>query len=151
MMKNRLIWLVVAAVGCGGPTWEDDDEEPALILTNPNDSDGISPYIVSGEMICNPGSTSPDTLNIVVSANDPQGVDTIDSDGGMTALDSSGEVLFEDLLMPCNSSGQCTAGFTVNEYSGLDCSSAWDYTFTARVWDEEGNVSEPGEITYTGR
>ncbi|MFT5685125.1 MAG: hypothetical protein ACI8RZ_006074 [Myxococcota bacterium] len=158
MNRNVTIWTVVMTLtpmlllGCTDKDpAEDDDEEPALILGNPTDTDGFSPYVSGGEMICNPGTTSPDTLNVVVQVGDPQGSDTIDSDGIFAAYDSSGEPEFDDLLMPCNTSGVCTAGFTVTTYPGLDCSSAVDYTFFATVYDEEGNVSEPVEIPYNGR
>lgn len=151
MNRYAVIWLAAGLFACGGEPLEDDDEEHALVLTNPDDTDGFSPYVIEGEMICNPGSTSPDTLNIVVRAGDPQGTDTLDSDGSLSGYAASGEALFEGLLMPCNTSGDCTAGFTINDYPGLDCDSAWDYAFFATVMDEEGNVSEPGEVTYTGQ
>ena len=152
MNRHGVIWLVVGLLGCSGSALEDDDDdEVGLTLTTTTDTDGFSPYIIEGEMICNPGSTSPDTLNIIVRASDPQGADTLDSDGGLYAYDSSGDVVFEDLLMPCNTSGDCTAGFTVTTYSGLDCDSAWDHEFYAMVVDEEGNPSELGEVNYTGR
>lgn len=151
MNRYAVIWLALGLLACGGEPLEDDDEEPGLILSNPTDTDGFSPYVSDGEMICNPGTTSPDTLNVVVRAGDPQGSDTLDSDGRLSGYAASGDAVFEDLLMPCNTSGECTAGFTINDYAGLDCDSAWDYTFYARVMDEEGNVSEPGVVEYTGQ
>ena len=152
-MKKFPLIVLSLLVACGGqPLDEDDDDDGGgLSIDNPADGDGISPFIIDGEMICNPGTTSPDTLNVVVSAGDPQGADTLDSDGWFNAYSSSGEVFIDALLMPCSTSGQCTAGFTVTDYPGLDCSSAYDYTFTAVVMDEEGNVSSPGEVRYTGR
>lgn len=156
MNRNALIWTILLPVtlllGCGDKAEEDEDEEePALNLGNPTDTDGFSPYIIDGQMICNPGTTSPDTLNVVVQASDPQGSDTLDSNGIFAAYDSSGEAVFDDLLMPCNGSGECTAGFTVTTYPGLDCSSASSHTFFATVVDEEGNYSEPGAVSYAGR
>ena len=153
MNRYAVIWLAMGLLACGGEPLDDDDDDeaPGLNLNNPTDTDGFSPYVIDGEMICNPGSTSPDTLNVVVQAGDPQGADTLDSDGSLSGYSASGDAVFEGLLMPCNASGDCTAGFTVNDYPGLDCDSAWDYTFYATVMDEEGNVSEPGEVDYTGQ
>lgn len=145
-----IVILALGVVGCGG-TFEDDDDEVGLTLSQTGDSDGFSPYIIDGEMICNPGTTSPDALNVIVKAGDPQGTDTLDRDGTLSAYDGSGDPLFEDFLMPCNTSGDCTAGFTVDEFNGLDCSSAGSFTFYAVVMDEEGNYSEPGQVQYSGR
>ncbi len=154
-MSWREAVLLSALVGCSGSTSTDDDDDDNTLSfwDTGTEVDPDLPIVESGELICNPGTTSPDTLNAIVKANDPQGTDTLDPTGGALACyDSAGEVVFDDMLLVCSDSGDCTAGWTVTTYAGVDCDSAGtDYTFMATVMDEDGNVSLPVEIPYTGR
>lgn len=109
--------------------------------------DSDAPVIQSADAWCYSASTGEVTETYVAKAivTDPQGTDTLQSFyQGLTVL--QGGMTLADEYLSCLSDGTCTGGFQASSY-GMTCASATQYTFRFVVADEDGNTSEPVEVT----
>lgn len=100
----------------------------------------VRPEVVSVDRLdCVPDETYGETWYIELTADDPQGADTV-LIGSITVLGSDGQVL-AGYGLDCWD-GACDAYFRA-EYDGLTCAMAPGLTFVFAVQDEDGNWSEP--------
>ncbi len=151
MLRLTLMGALLTA-GCldKDETTEDDDEGGSIWVEDPDAADPNAPVIKDADAWCYYHDTG-DPRYIWVAAlevSDPQGTDTIQSFfTGVTVYDSAGDEMFTESLT-CGD-GSCTGTWREDTYAPdiMTCTKADEFTLEFVIYDEEGNASEPYEVT----
>ena len=150
---NRMfaVGLLVTILGCNGDKSGDGDGDGD---TGSSGGDGgtsagddSTPEVEALDAWCYQHSTGDEAYFWIasVTADDPQGADTLESFFEGIAVSTGGSEVAR-YSMVCTQDGACTASWNETEH-GVLCSDATSYTIAAQVVDDEGNWSEPNEVT----
>ncbi len=147
----RILALSILLAGCASvrdPAGSDDTEAAA-------DSDAAAdtevedpaPSIVLADAWCYLHDTGVENWrwNVAAAGEDAQGSIDLKSFGHEVVIRRGGGTL-ATYPLSCQQDGDCTTSFLEAEY-GVLCAQAAATTFTIRLEDQEGNWSEPVEIT----
>ena len=153
MLRFTLGISLFSLVACNGNKVEEDDDDGNNSIfddTGADDTGGFNdpeaPVIEVADAWCYLHKTGDQAYFWVANleVDDPQGQDTIESFyEGVTVLSSDTELFSEYLV--CGD-GECTASWAESQY-GMACGNAESYTLRFQLTDEDGNLSEPVEVT----
>jgi hypothetical protein len=157
MVRMLALSLAVLAFGCNRDKDDDNDDDTGGSSNDGgfgggNDGgtgggDADAPEVEALDAWCYQHNTGDEAYFWIatVTADDPQGADTLESFfEGITVSSAGTEVARYSLV--CTQDGACTASWNETEH-GVLCSDATSYTISASVIDDEGNWSEPMEVT----
>jgi hypothetical protein len=163
-MFTRLFWLCsllsIGLIACNGQDKDDEDSggegegeggdeggESGGESGGDGGGDGQSPSILEADAWCYKHPKSDATYLWMANAtvDDPQGLDTLESFFEGVSV-STNDVEVADYSMVCTDGGDCTTSWNQNE-DGVACSNAGAYVITITVVDEDGNWSDPVEVT----
>jgi hypothetical protein len=130
-------------VACGGAGVVDVKDDMGDTSGGDTAAAGTVPEVVSVETVdCTTQQSAGEVWQLALTANDPQGADTIAS-GRVSVLNGQGgELAGYDLA--CND-GSCFGSFRA-DYNGISCSLAGTLTMRFTVTDEDGNVSPAFDV-----
>lgn len=125
-------------VACKGGRLTTDDSTPADDSTPVEDE--FSPVVTNSDAYCHLHSTGDEFYEWIVtaSADDPQGVDTLEVWASLEVSRGGGLITTETLVVD-RDSGDVVGSFPADR-AGISCSSAAEYVFRFEVTDEDGNV-----------
>lgn len=141
-------WFVLVAVAatlvaCDGEK-DGDSGAPDDSGAGGNDSGGgadpsVAPEVTGVELVeCREQQSAGEVWFVQITANDPQGAETIASGTTSVINEQGGELASYQLI--CGS-GTCTGNFRA-DYDSITCSLDGSITFRFTVTDEDGNVSD---------
>ena len=149
--------LLLALLACNKDLEGGDDTNPATGEsdgtadgttdgTADGTADDVSPTIVSADGCCyeNLSGDSAFFWTFQISADDPQGADTINNFFADGILVFSGDAQVASYYLAC-AEGSCVGSFNQNE-DNIACGNATAYTVKVQVVDNDGNWSTPYEI-----
>lgn len=152
-----LVWLALLPTGCAGGGKVDADsvatdtspETDADIDADTDadtDVDMESPVLSSAEAWCYFHETGEQFYNwyTACTATDPQDTDTLE--GGELLVSRDGETVVERRLACNRDTGVCSTSFREDQ-EGVICTEASAYRFAFVVVDEDGNESDPMEVS----
>jgi hypothetical protein len=153
-------WLALLALGCnddngsgdsatGGDGEADADTDADSDADSDTDSDADSelPYITAADAACSFHETGSQywLWTVSASADDPQGVKTVDTIGNVDVLDAATEKIAATYALACTAKGVCATGFKADA-DGILCDDPKQWTFRFTVVDEDENVSDPFDV-----
>lgn len=140
-------WFVLLAVATtlaacdgekDGDTGAGDETGGGGDDTSGNADPTVAPEVTGVELVeCRTQQSAGEVWFVQITANDPQGVETIASGTTSVLNEQGGELANYQLI--CGS-GTCTGNFRA-DYDGITCSLDGTLTFRFTVTDEDGNVS----------
>ncbi len=157
MLRVAVLALLVAGLGCTGDKDDDGSDDTSSggldggLGGGGDDSgggdDGQSPTISDFDAWCYEHTTG-ETRYIwaaSLTADDPQGADTLESIfDGLTVSSGGSELAVYSIV--CDDEGACSASFN-QDLDNIACANADAYTLEAKVLDDEGNWSSPSTVT----
>ena len=149
-------WFALLALACnddgsddsaaGGDADADTDTDTDADSDSDSDTDSELPYVIGADAACSLHETGTQywqwTLN--ASADDPQGVKTVDSFGNVDVLDAKGK-LAASYTLGCSAKGLCATSFDADD-DGILCKTPEEWTFRFTVLDEDKNASVPFDV-----
>ena len=151
-MRRAITFLAaLAALACSsgkGTTGDDTGSGDDTGDSGDSGNDGVSPTIESADAWCYQHTVGDKFYQwiAVAEADDPQGVDTLESLAmeGVTVL--QGDAVVAIYPLTCDQAGSCLTTWKEND-DGISCSNATSYTIQIVVQDEDGNTSNVAEVT----
>jgi len=149
-------WLALLALACNdekgsgdsASTGEADADTDADSDTDTDtDSDPQLPYITAADAACSYHDTGTSYWMWMVdaSADDPQGVWTVDSIGSVEVLEAKTAKVMATYAIACTPKGMCATSFKADA-DGILCDDPKQWTFRLTVVDEDKNVSLPFDV-----
>ena len=151
-------WLALFALACndekrsgdsasGGDA--DADADTDADSDTDTDTDPQLPYITAADASCSYHDTGTSywMWTVDASADDPQGVKTVDSMGTVEVLDAATEKkVMASYVLACSAKGLCSTAFKADA-DGILCDDPTKWTFRFTVTDEDDNESVPFDVT----
>jgi hypothetical protein len=143
-------WIALIALACQDKNGSGDSagEEADADTDADTDTDSELPYFSSADAACSFHTTGTQywmwTLN--ASADDPQGVKTIQSIGNVDVVEPTTDEVAASYALACSAKGMCATGFKADA-DGILCKDPTDWTFRFTVADEDDNMSVPFEVS----
>ena len=151
-------WLALLALACndekgsgdsasGGDAEADADTDADSDTDSDTDPDPQLPYVTAADAACSYHETGTSywQWRVDASADDPQGVKTVDSIGNVDVLDAATEKLAATYALACSPKGVCATSFKADA-DGILCDDPKQWTFRVTVVDEDKNVSVPFDV-----
>lgn len=155
-MRTLIPLLAALALGCNSGKGDVDGDGSGTTDgtggtgSGGNGLSGENPVVENGIIYCQAGSESSGNVFFVeLEVDDPQGKYTIEEDAGyFVAYDLSGNEMFRDEFIACQSDGECSHSFNEINVAPVTCATHEDYQFFAAVQDYDGNYSEETEVIW---
>jgi hypothetical protein len=151
-------WLALVAFACtdskgsgdsasGGDAEADADTDADSDTDTDTDTDAELPYITAADAACSYHETGTQfwLWTVTASADDPQGVKTVDTIGNVDVLEAATEKVAASYAVACSAKGVCATGFKADA-DGILCDDPKQWTFRLTVMDEDKNVSAPFDV-----
>ena len=150
-------WLALFALACndekgsdsasGGDADTDTDTDADSDTDSDTDTDPQLPYITAADAACSYHETGTSywQWSVDASADDPQGVKTVDSIGNVDVLDTTTGKVMANYAIACSVKGVCVTAFKADT-DGILCDDPKQWTFRLTVSDEDKNVSLPFDV-----
>ena len=151
-------WLALFALGCndgkgsdsaseGGGAEADADTDADSDTDSDTDTDAQLPYVTAADAACAYHETGTQywMWTVGASADDPQGVKTVDSIGRVDVLAVGTEKVVGTYALACSAKGVCAGGFKADT-DGILCDDPKQWTFRFTVADEDDNMSVPFDV-----
>ncbi len=151
-------WLALMALACndekgsgdsasGGDAEADADTDADSDTDTDTDTDPQLPYVTAADAWCSYHETGTQywMWTLGASADDPQGVKTVDSIGTVDVLDAATEKLAATYALACTAKGVCATGFKADA-DGILCDDPKQWVFRFTVLDEDKNASVPFDV-----
>jgi len=149
-------WLALFALACNdekgsdsasGEAEADTDTDADSDTDTDTDTDPQLPYVTAADAACAYHETGTQywMWTVGASADDPQGVKTVDSIGHVDVLAVGTEKVVGTYALACSVKGVCAGGFKADT-DGILCDDPKQWTFRFTVVDEDKNESAPFDV-----